>query len=96
MPIPENSTIISVKVYPNASKNEIMGFVNEVLRIRISAPPVKGKANRELIAFLSRLSSINKDDISIIKGQTSRNKLISIKGLSQESASELLLSYRKA
>ncbi|MFH1663086.1 MAG: DUF167 domain-containing protein [Chloroflexota bacterium] len=90
MPIPENKTIISVRVYPNANKNEVVSFISDILRIRISAPPVNGKANKELIAFLSRLFGISKDSVSIIKGHTNRNKLISIDGLSQDSISKLL------
>ncbi len=62
-----------------------------MLRVKLSAPPVKGKANRELIAFLSRLLGLKKDSISIIKGYTTRNKVLVIDGLSQESALGLLL-----
>jgi len=75
---------ISLRVYPNAARNEVVGFTGEVLQVRVSAPPVKGKANRELIAFLSRLLGAKKDSISIIKGHTTRSKVIVIDGLSQE------------
>ena len=91
MPTLENKAIISVHVYPSAIRNEIVGLSNGVLRIKLSAPPVKGKANRELIAFLSRLLGAKKDSISIIKGNTTRSKVIVIDGLSQECALELLL-----
>ncbi len=91
MPIPENKARISVQVYPNAIKNEIVDLSDGVLRVKLSAPPVKGKANRELVAFLSRLLGLKKDSISIIKGYTTRNKVIVIDGLSQEHALELLL-----
>ncbi len=94
MPIPENKARISVHVYPNAVKNEIVGLTNGVLRVKLSVPPVKGKANRELVAFLSRLLGLKKDSISIIKGHTTRKKVVVIDGLSQESVLELLLSCR--
>ncbi len=90
MPISDNKAKICVRVYPNADKNEIVSLINGVLRIRISAPPVKGKANLELIGFLSRLLGTSKDSISIIKGHTNRNKLVVINGLSQDSISKLL------
>jgi len=96
MPIPENKARISVRVYPGAARNEIVGLNNNVLRITISAPPARGKANRELIAFLSRLLDTKKDSISIIKGHTTRNKVIVIDGLSREHTLELLLLGKEA
>jgi len=91
MPTLEDKARISVRVYPSAAKNEIAGLTDGELRVKIAAPPVKGKANRELIAFLSRLLGVKKDSISIIKGHTARNKVIIIDGLSRERALELLL-----
>ena len=91
MPISDNKARIYVRVYPNADRNEIVSFINGVLRVRISAPPVKGKANIELTGFLSRSLGISKDSISIIKGHTNRNKLVIVNGLSQDSISKLLL-----
>ncbi len=71
-------------VYPNAARNEVLGFADGVLRVRISAPPFKGKANRELVAFLSQALGVGRDTLAIIKGHTSRNKVIAISGFSQE------------
>jgi len=90
MSIPENKARISVQVYPSAVRNEIVGLTNGVLRVKLSAPPVKGKANRELLAFLSQLLGISKDRIGIIKGQTTRNKIIAIDGMTKEAAIKLL------
>jgi len=75
---------ISVRVHPNAAKNEVVGVTNGVWQVRVSAPPVKGKANKELIAFLSRLLGVGKSRIAIIKGHTTRNKTIAVDGLSQD------------
>lgn len=82
---------ISVQVRPNAAKNEVTGIIDGVWQIRVAAPPVKGKANKELIAFLSRLLGVSKSQIDIIKGHTTRNKLIAIDGLSQEDIKKRLL-----
>jgi uncharacterized protein len=82
--MPENILKIAVKVQPNARKNEITGFSNEVLRIKIAAPPDKGKANKELIGFLSDILGLKKDSIAILRGQTDHNKLISIEGITRE------------
>jgi len=83
---------ISLLVYPNAAKNEMLGFTDGVLRVKITAPPSKGKANKELVAFLGQLLEVSKSSISIIKGHTSRNKLITIDGLSQEEVRKRLSS----
>lgn len=80
----EKNTRLSIKVTPNAGRNEITGFKQGVWQIKIGAPPDKGKANKELIDFLSELTGIKKSAILIIKGQTSRNKVIIIEGLTGE------------
>jgi len=76
-----SETRFSVKIYPNAQKNEVVDLWNGVVRIRVSAPPEKGKANKELIDFLHQKLDISKDRIIIIRGETSRNKIISVTGL---------------
>jgi len=71
-------------VHPNAASNELAGFSEGVLRVRVAAPPVKGKANKELIAFLAQKLGLSKGDLTILKGHTSRNKVISIASLTRE------------
>jgi len=71
-------------VHPNAARNELVGFSEGVLRVKVAAPPVKGKANKELIAFLAQKLGLSKGDLTILKGHSSRNKLISIAGLTRE------------
>jgi len=92
MQVPRNEAKIAVRVYPNAARNEVVGFVGELLQVRVSAPPVKGKANEELIAFLSKVLGISKSKIGIIRGHTARNKVIAIDGLSQEDTMKRFLS----
>ncbi len=91
MSISGNEVKISLRVYPNASRNEMMGFTDEVLRVKISAPPIRGKANRELVTFLSRLLGVGKGSVNIIKGHTTRNKVVAIDGLSQEEVMKRLV-----
>ena len=90
--MPVQKTTISIKVTPNAARNEIAGFADDVLRVKVAAPPVKGKANKELLSFLCRLLAVSKDRVDIVRGHTARNKLIAIDGMSKESALELLLA----
>ncbi len=91
MPIPENKARISVRVHPNATRSEVADFTDGVLRVKVSAPPVKGEANKELIALLSQVLGVHKNSVSIIKGHTSRSKIIAIDGLSQEEVTKRLL-----
>jgi len=75
---------ISVKVQPNARQNEILRYQDEVLHIKIAAPPVKGKANRELLRFLSDILGLSQSQLTIEKGMTSRAKVVGFTGLTRE------------
>ncbi len=88
----ESETKVLLRVYPGAARSEVVGFTDGVLRVKVAAPPVKGQANRELIVFLSRTLAIGKSALTIIKGHTSRNKVVIIRGLSQEDVRRRLLS----
>jgi uncharacterized protein (TIGR00251 family) len=74
---------IEVKVVPKSGRDEIRGFINGILKVRVSAPPVEGKANEGLIELISSTIGVPRSDITIIKGRTSRIKTISIEGVSQ-------------
>ena len=73
--------LIPIKVVPKAHKNEVVGWENNELKIRIRAVPDKGKANDELIEFLSHHFHVSKSNLQIISGQKSRHKRILAKGL---------------
>ena len=86
------SNQLSLKVTPNAGRNEITGFTDGVLHVKINAPPVRGKANRELIDYLGEVLGVRKSAITIVKGQTSRNKIIAVAGMSREDILKRLTS----
>lgn len=67
-----------VKVIPNARKNERVEFAGGALKVRIKAPPDKGKANEALIEFLSGEFSVPKSQIRILSGHSSRLKKVEI------------------
>ncbi len=77
-------------VHPSATRNEVVGFADGVLQIKVAAPPVKGKANSSLLAFLSKTLRVSKSSLTIIKGHTSRSKIISVAGLDPEEIKQLL------
>jgi len=69
-----------VKVQPKASKNEVVGIEGEYLKIKVSAPPTRGKANKECIKLISYWLGVKTSQIEIEKGETSRLKRIKVKG----------------
>ena len=87
----EQSARITVRVQPNAKRTEMVRFEDGVLYLKVAAPPVKGKANAVLLAFLSDILGVSKSRLSIEKGATSRMKVIAVEGMSQE---EILLRFR--
>ena len=73
--VEEEATIV-VQVQPNASRNRVARFEDGVWHLKIAAPPVKGKANQELLKYLSDILGVSKADLTITKGTTSKRKLI--------------------
>jgi len=69
---------IEVRVQPRSSRAEIMGAEGEVVKVKLTAPPADGAANRQLIALLSKELKVPKSRIRIIRGETSRNKMIEV------------------
>jgi uncharacterized protein (TIGR00251 family) len=72
----------SVKVHPRAKKNAITGEVGDALKLALTAPPVEGRANEACIEFLAKVLSVPRSSITIAAGESSRNKLIRVAGLS--------------
>ena len=70
--------LLHLRVQPNASRSEIAGQHGQRLKIRLQSPPQDGKANRELLRFLSKTLGIKKSCIELIRGQTSRDKTVRI------------------
>ena len=70
--------IIKVKIHPNSKENKVISYDNNVLELRIKAPAIENKANKELINFLSKILNIEKRLILIKIGANSKNKLINI------------------
>ena len=72
-----------VRVQPKASQNQVLHFKDEILHLRLAAPPIKGKANQELIRYLSDILGIRISSLIIEKGMTGRVKIVDINGLTQ-------------
>lgn len=74
----------AVRVHPRAKRNAITGEVGDALKISLTAPPVDGRANEACIAFLAELLNLPRTSITITSGQSSRNKVIRVAGISAE------------
>src|SRR5437867_5846823 len=75
---------ISIRVQPRASRNAVVGWTGDTLNIRLTAPPVEGAANTACLKFLADLLDLPPSNLTIIKGDRSRQKVVRITGLSQE------------
>jgi len=83
-------TVIKVKVLPRSSRTEILGKENGVYRVKITDPPVEGKANKALIALLAEKLGAAKRDIEITAGKTSRIKTVRLHGLTEATVTQAL------
>ena len=73
---------IKIKVTPNSIRDEISGYLGEdILKIKIKAKPIKGKANTYLLRYLSKELKIPQKNLSIVKGKTSRIKILEVSNI---------------
>jgi uncharacterized protein (TIGR00251 family) len=79
-----------IKVHPRAKKNAITGEVGDALKVALTAPPIDGRANEVCIEFFAKLLRVPRYSVTIASGQSSRNKVIRVAGLSAEEVRERL------
>ena len=82
--------VIRVRIIPRASRNMIVGKEGDFLKIKVTAPPLEGKANRALVALLAGELGVAKGKVEIVSGMRSREKRVRICGLSHEEVDEML------
>jgi uncharacterized protein (TIGR00251 family) len=80
----------ALRVQPRASRNAIAGLVGDAVKLAITAPPVDGKANQAVIEFLSDALGVAKSRITILSGETGRNKRIAVRGMTAEAVRKKL------
>jgi uncharacterized protein (TIGR00251 family) len=90
------SGTLAVRIQPRAASDEIVGERNGALVVRVTAPPVDGRANEALCRLLARRLRVAPSRISLLKGARSRDKLVQVEGVtSKEIAQSLQLSQSK-
>ena len=83
----------AVKVHPRARRNAITGVVGSALKLSLTAPPVEGRANQAVIEFFAELFEIPRSSVTIASGETSRNKVVRIAGLTKAAVSARLSAF---
>ena len=90
----KSGATFQVKVHPRAKKNAITGVLGDALKLSLTAPPAQGRANDACIAFLAEVLRLPRSSVTIAAGQSSRNKVVRIVGMTasalEQRLSELL------
>jgi uncharacterized protein (TIGR00251 family) len=81
---------LHVRVQPRASSDEVSGVAGDVIRVRLTAPPVDGAANEALVRFLAARLDVSRSAVTLVSGHTGRTKVVEVNGLSAEEVSRRL------
>ena len=85
---------LTVRVTPRAKRDEITEILSDgTIKIRLTAPPVDGKANASLITFLAKILGVSRSRIEIVAGEKGRDKLVSVLDLDSHTVQERILNY---
>jgi uncharacterized protein len=85
-------TDIAIRLQPRSRRDEVVGERAGAVVIRVTAPPVDGKANAALCAFVARAAGVAPSRVSVVRGQTSRDKVVRVDGVDEEVLKQALLS----
>ena len=86
----DKGATFAIRVQPRASRNAVVGELGDALKVALTAPPVEGKANEACIDFLAKLLNVARPSVTIASGESSRNKVIRVAGLSAQQVRERL------
>ena len=84
---------IAVQISPNAKRSEVLGVVDDALKIKLQAQPIEGKANEALVKYLAGALKVSRSSVAITHGHTNRRKLLEVASgaLTPEAVERLLL-----
>jgi len=88
---------LAVQITPNAKKTEVIGVLGDVLKVRLQAQPIEGKANDALIRYIANVLDVSKSMVSITQGLTNKRKTIEVSqsGLSVDAVKQVFLPASK-
>ena len=81
---------LSVRLTPRGSKNEILGWDGDTLRIKVTAPPVEGAANKACVEFVAECLGVKRSQVAIASGEKSRDKLLRLTDVTNEQVRQRL------
>lgn len=76
--------MLRVRVQPRASRDEVLGWREGVLALRVTAPPVEGEANRAVEALLAGALGVRRSAVTVVRGERGRDKLVRVAGLTDD------------
>lgn len=82
--------LLKIRLNPRSSRNQVTGWQDDTVAIKLTAPPVDGAANKAALEFLAERLGIKKYQITLVSGATNREKVFEIEGLSQDDVRSLL------
>lgn len=89
----QKGSALAIRVTPRASRNEISAILSDgTVKIRLTTPPVEGRANEALVGFLADILDVPRSQIEIVAGATGRDKLVSILGLDAGTVQQRILA----
>ena len=80
----DDGVVFKVKAVPGSSRTAVSGLLGGMLKVKVAAPPEKGKANQCLIEFLAKKLGVKKNAVSIVTGQTNPIKQVQVMGISEQ------------
>jgi uncharacterized protein (TIGR00251 family) len=93
----KSGAALTLRITPRARKTEFAGVLEDgILRVRVAAPPVEGKANTALLTFLARVLGVRKNRIEIIAGERGLDKIVSVLDLSAEEVQSRIQAWLSA
>jgi uncharacterized protein len=81
---------LRVRVTARANRNELAGLRDGVLQVRVTAPPVDGRANQAVCRLIARAVGVGRTSVSVVRGERSRDKIVRVDGVDEETARRAL------
>lgn len=91
--LPDGSLLLRLHVQPRAASNSLAGLHEDMLKLRLTTPPVDGRANKAVITFLAKLFHLPKTSLTIKSGQQSRSKAVAIVGADVHQVHSILIAH---
>lgn len=86
-----DAVVFKVRVQPRAAKNQLAGLLDDAIKIRLTAPPVDGEANKALQDYIAKLFKVAKNQVELVSGHTGRNKYVRVFNIDGDTAQRILL-----